>query len=473
MAKLWFLVAGYGLNVALTHLIAESTYGQYQTVARAVAVPNMVIIYTVMFAVSRPLSAEFDEGLPNYAAIRKNGLRLAGMLGLAASGTMFLIAPTLAGWWHDDTLAGPLRMVAPISIIYALYAVNIGTLNALRRFSSQATLDITMATLKTGFMAAAAALALGLTMVVAGFTAAAACALSLSVFLVAKARPKTTPTNAAPPMARFAAALIVFTAVLNLLQSSDLLILSSFSDTEELKKQTGYYSSAQLIAWVPYSLMNAVALVAFPFVASIAESGGAEQTRKYVGSVAMTAFTLLALMSAVAAAASQEVQSLLFPSAYSAASEHLQLLVFGFSGYSFANTVAWMCNSAGRNRPALAIVAVPLLTAVPLAFLLCPDQHAHGAALAVAIAGGAATVAGLTGLRVVFGVNPPWMHLLKLAAAVALTFGVGAVLQVQTSGLVGKLSIVGKLAALTVTFVGFAFVTKAVTVAQIRDLRRR
>ncbi len=473
LAKLWFLIAGYGLNVALTHLIAESTYGQYQTVARAVAVPNMVIIYTVMFAVSRPLSAEFDDGVPNYQAIRRHGLRLALVLGALASGTMFLAAPALAGWWNDDALTMPLRVVAPISLIYALYAVNVGTLNALRRFTSQASLDITMATLKAGFMAAAAALALGLTWVVAGFTTAAGCALALSVVLVVRARPKAQPTSEAPPMARFAAALIVFTAVLNLLQSSDLLILSSFSETEALKKQTGYYSSAQLVAWVPYSLMNAVALVAFPFVASFVKSGVTEETRGYVGSVATFGLSLLALMSAVAAAAAHEVQSLLFPSAYSAASDHLRLLVFGYSGYSFANTVAWMCNSAGRNRAALIIVSAPLLTAVSLAFILCPDLHAEGAAIAVVTAGSVATIIGLIALRSVFEVSPPWAHLAKLVAAVVLTLVVGAFVDVPTAGLVGKLAIVGKLALLTVVFVGFALATKAVTIAQIRGMIRR
>ncbi|MEM6989402.1 MAG: lipopolysaccharide biosynthesis protein [Myxococcota bacterium] len=472
LAKLWFLIAGYGLNVALTHLIAEGTYGQYQTVARAVAIPNMVIIYTVMFAVSRPLSAEFEDGVPNYDAIRRNGLRLAATLGILASGTMLLIAPFLADWWHDETLTTPLRVVAPISIIYALYAVNIGTLNATRRFSSQAMLDITMATLKTGFMAVAAAAALGLTFIVAGFTTAAGCALLLSLVLVARGRPTPKPASEAPPMAGFAAALILFTAVLNLLQSADLLILSSHSTTDALKAQTGYYSSAQLIAWVPYSLMNAVALVAFPFVASITESGDEEKTKKYVRAVAMTAFTLLAFMSVVAAAAAKEVQSLLFPSAYSAAAEHLQLLVFGFSGYSFANTVAWMCNSAGQKRAALAIVLVPLLTAVPLAYFLAETQHAHGAATAVITAGGAAAIAGLTGLRYVFGVQPPWMHLIKLAVAVAVVFFLGSVVQVPTSGLVGKLAIVGKLSILSLAFIGVAFGSKAVTVSQLRELRK-
>ncbi len=472
-AKLWFLVAGYALNVALTHLVSEATYGQYQTVARAIAVPNMVLIYTVMFAVSRPLASELPDGCPSYELVRRSGLRLALVLGCISTAGTLAIAPWLAQWWDDPGLTGPIRIVAPISLVYAVYAVNVGTLNALRRFGRQAALDITMATLKATLMGAAAALALGLSWIVAGFTAAAACVLGLSFALIRRVRPPTERrASSLEGLTRFAATLIVFTAIVNLLQSLDLLVLSSVSETAARKDAVGYYSSAQLIAWVPYSLMNAVALVAFPLVATVVGQGNAERTAEYVRVIATTTLTLLVFMSCIATAASTEIQSLLFPRAYSAAAGHLQLLVIGFSGYSFANNVAWVCNGAGHQRTALALVAVPLATVTTLTLLLCPTMHAHGAALSVVCAGGAAVVAALVVLRLRFSVHVPWLHLLKLAAAAAAVQVVATLLPVPTSGLVGKLAIVGKLAALSVVFVSLAFATRTVTLEQLKRLRR-
>lgn len=476
LAKLWFLVAGYALNVALTHLVTESIYGQYQTVARAVAVPNMVIIYTIMFATSRPLSEQLDDGCPAYVAIRRKAFRLALALGLLATAVTLALAPLLAGWWDDDTLVAPLCVVAPISLVYALYAVNVGTLNGTRRFSRQAALDVTMATLKAVLMSAAAVLALGLPAIVGGFTLAAAAALALSFVLVGRGRAGDTGA-AAPSMTGFAAALVLFTAALNLLQSVDLMVLSSASETAARKDAVGYYSSAQLIALVPYSLMNAAALVAFPFVASLAGRGqageGDERARSYIRATGATTLTLLALMSAIVAAAAPEVQRLLFPGAYATAASHLRLLVLGYSGYSFANTVAWICNSAGNRRAALVLVGVPLGTVVPLLLLLCPERHADGAALAVATAGSLAVVGALGVLHVVFRAAVPWAHLAKLALAVGVVLGLGHVLVVPTAGLVGKLAILGKLLGLGVAFVGVVLATRAVTVAQLRQLRSR
>lgn len=472
LAKLWFLVAGYALNVALTYFVTESLYGQYQTVARAVAVPNMVIIYTIMFATSRPLSEQLDDGCPSYVAIRRKAFRLALGLGAVATAITLALAPLLAGWWDDPLLVAPLCVVAPISLVYGVYAVNVGTLNGTRRFSRQAALDICMATLKAGLMVAAAALALGLPSIVGGFLAAALASLALSFLLVGRGGGLGGGRGPAPAMTGFAVSLVLFTAALNLLQSVDLLVLSSASETAARKDAVGYYSSAQLVALVPYSLMNAAALVAFPFVASLAGRGDDARARAYVQATATTTLALLALMSAVLAAAALEVQRLLFPGAYSAAASHLRLLVLGYSGYSFANTVAWICNSAGNRRAALALVVLPLATVVPLALVLCPTRHAEGAAIAVAVAGGLAVVGALVVLRVALRVTVPLLHVGKLALAVGVVLALGYALQVPTGGLVGKLAIVGKLGVLTAGFVAVVLVTRAVTVAQLRGLRR-
>ena len=86
-----------------------------------------------------------------------------------------------------------------------------------------------------------------------------------------------------------------------------------------------------------------------------------EKVRLYVGQTAKVCIVLLAFMASIASASSQDVQALLFPKAYGAAADELRLLVWGFSGYSFAVTSAWILNSAKRSRAAVVLVAAPLL----------------------------------------------------------------------------------------------------------------
>lgn len=473
-AKLWFLVAAYGLTIALTHLLSPEVYGRYYVVARLIAVPNMVIIYTVLFSVSRPLAAEFPYGFPSYDLIRARGLRLALGIGGPASLLVLLAAPAFARWLGDEAMATPIRVVAPISVVYALYAVNIGTLNAVRAFARQASLDISMATAKAGLMIAAAAAGMGLAATVGGFTAATFVVLILSTLMVRGLGSTASgeATGSRHSMATFAGLLIVFTGVVNLLQSADVLVLKAHA-TPATADAVGFYSSAEQVALVPYSLMNAVSLVAFPLVASIDVRAEPQKARAYLSGTIKVSLLILAFLSSVCSAASSEIQSLLFPRAYGAAASELRLLVWGFSGYSMAVTTAWILNSAKRSAAAIGVVSVPLLTVLVGTFVLTPTMFTMGAAIAVCIAGGIGMIVALLVLWRMYGAALPAVHIVKVLAAIAAVELVSAVWPtISTQGVAGKLLILVKLAALAVTFVAVAMGLRAVRLQELRELRR-
>jgi stage V sporulation protein B len=474
VAKLWFLVASYAISISLTHLVPAEVWGRYYVVARLIAVPNMVIIYTLLFSVSRPLAAQYEAGFPAYDGLRRRGLVLALGLGGLASLVFFLGAPVISGLLADDALTIPIRVVAPISLVYALYAVNIGTINAVRRFRRQAALDIAMATMKSGFIIAAAAAGLGLAATIGGFTLAAVAALLLSILLVAGVRPVTAGRERPiASVASFAGVLVLFTAVVNLLQSADVLLLKAFSQGHAQDEAVGFYASAQQVALVPYSLMSAMALLVFPLVASIDQQREPNRIRAYLSQTARVTVLILAFTSCVGSASASDIQALLFPDAYGTAARELRLLVWGFSGYSFAVTTAWVFNSAKRSRMAVLLVACPLVVVVVVALALVPRSFTGGAAIAVASAGAVATVAALILLRRSFGAAVPLAHLLKLAAAVsAVELVAWAWPAMSTAGLMGKLAIVGKLAVLSGVFVTVVALTRAVTKTELVELRR-
>ncbi len=468
-AKLYFLLAAYVTTLVLARVIDASTLGQYNVVARLIAVPNMVIVQTVMFAVSRPMAGQYDDGTPSYTALRRRGTRIALVLGGGASFVFFLAAPVLGEVLNDTDLVAPIRYVAPISAVYGLYAVNIGTLNATRRFTWQAALDIFMATSKAGLIIVGASLGLGLAMTIGGFTVAAALSLCLSVVFVWFNRPQKVvrPSAQAPPMAAFAGVLILFTLGMNLLLLVDLFVLKKYAVTDAQNHAVGLYSSAQLVALIPYSLMNAVSLVMFPLIATLSASKDTERIRRYVTETAKVTILLLALMAAVASASAYEIQELLFPAEYAAGASDLGLLVWGYSGYSFAVTSAWILNSSGRSKVAIGLVTVVLVTVATLTLLWVPEQGNRGAAMAVVVAGGVGVVVAFAALRGVFGARAPLPYLVKIVAAT-----IAVVLLGQLWSAHGFVMIVAKLAAMTVVFVGIIWGSRAVTVAQLKELRR-
>jgi stage V sporulation protein B len=177
-------------------------------------------------------------------------------------------------------------------------------------------------------------------------------------------------------------------------------------------------------------------------------------------------------MSAVASASSAEVQALLFPKAYGTAASELRLMVWGFSGYSFAVTTAWVFNSIKRSKMALVLVTAPLLLVVVLTNVLVPQMFTFGAAVAVAVAGGVAVLVSLWALHHQLGAAVPLPHVLKVAAAVAAVELVARLWPaLSTAGIVGKVFILAKLGVLAAVFAGVVAATRAVTLREVRELR--
>lgn len=470
LAKLFFLIAGYAVSIALTHLVPAATFGDYTVVSQIIAIPNMVLIQTLLFAVSRPLSAEFGAGFPSYDALRRRGFRLAVVLGGVVAAVFLFGADLIAARLKDPALATPLRAVGPIPLVYAAYAVNVGTLNAVRRFHLQAALDMFMAATKTGLIVVAAALGLGLADILGGFTLASLLAFGLSIAFVTRSRPPSAGHGNAPlpRMAEFTGLLLLFTAGVSLLQALDLLLLKIFTTTAAQKDAVGFYSSANLVARVPYSMMAAVSLVMFPLIASLHATSDRAQIQRYVTATAKVSVFLLCFMSSVGAGAAPEIQRLLFPAAYSAASDELRLLVWGLSGYSLTVTTAWIFNSSERSRVALALIAAPLAVVAAIGATLVPTQFTTGAATAVAIGGAAGALASLVALARGFGARLPATFLLKLAAAIGMVE-----LAARAFAPTGKLLIVAKLVLLVAVFLGVTAATRAVTPAELRDLRKK
>ena len=208
--------------------------------------------------------------------------------------------------------------------------------------------------------------------------------------------------------------------------------------------------------------------------AAIAAIDGQQRAkvRLYVTQTAKVTVVLLAFMSAVGSCCAREIQMLLFPSAYASVASELRLMVWGFSGYSLAVTVAWILNSAKRPRLAVTLVAVPLVVVVAGAQLLVPSQFTGGAAWAVAAAGLAAAIAALLALRTSFGAQLSLAQLLRIGVCVALVELLAWLWPVtSTAGLVGKLAIVAKLVVLAIAFVVAALGTRVISVAELRGLR--
>ncbi len=382
-AKVYFIVVGYGIQLALPRLWSEETFGLYSTAMQAVSILNNVLIVATVQSVSK-----FTSEAPERAAgTLRQALGLQLVVGAVLGGTLWLLAPAVARRVLLDTQLQPLlRTAAVVVFAYALYAAMVGALNGLQRFGRQAALDATFSTLRATGIVGAAALGFGALGALTGFASAAVGILLVALAVVGLGRRPERPW----PLRRwfaFVAPLAAYHLFLNLVMMSDLLVLkrtvaelvaaaaadpgvaSAGRDAASLaaaagSRYAGLYRAAQMFAFVPYQLMLSMTFVVFPAVSRATAAGDREGARRAVAGAMRFSFLVLLAVAAPLAGAADGVMRLAYPEHYLQAAPALGILVFGLVAFTLFVLSATMLNGAGRPMLAAAIAAFGLVVVV-------------------------------------------------------------------------------------------------------------
>jgi len=403
-AKLWFLVSGYALVFALARLLRREgvgEFGDYRVVAAVVNPLNAVLITGTLQAVSRFVAADPART----AAVRAAAWRVQAGLALLLGGGLFLGAPALARFLHDDALAPRFRLVVPVVVAYAFYAVEVGTLNGRRRFAPQAALDVTFSTLKLAAMIALAALGFGVEGALIGFSIAAVAILPVSMAL---ARPRegerVGPPCASADLFRFQAALLAFTLGVSLFLHSDLFLVKRLASGDR-DAAAAWYSAAQDLARAPYQALVGGLLALFPVTARAAAAGDRAEARRSFEAAARYGFLFVLGTETLLAADPRGAVRVLFPERFLPAASALPILSGAMAVFALFMIAATAVTGLGRGRLAAAMAGTTLVVSVACGALLVPRLGRSGAALG-ALAGASAgllwagsTVARLLGAR--------------------------------------------------------------------------
>lgn len=381
-AKLYFIVAGYIVQLALPRLLGSPTeFGLYSSAMSLTSIVTNVLIAATIQTVSKRVS----EAPSHAPAILRQGLMLqllvGGVLGLVA----LVIAEPLAKQVMLDPLQAPLFRISSIVIVcYALYATIVGAINGQQLFAKQAALDMTYTTLRTLGIVGTAALGFGVIGAASGFAGAAVLVLLAALFTVGMGgRDGAVPFDLGAWL-RLLAPLWLYQLCLNLMLQVDLALLKSnvaavaigqgqaaavAADTAS--HYAGLYRAAQTFAFVPYQLIISVTFVVFPMVSQAVSSGDSAATKSYVnGAMRFSLLVLLAIAAPVSGAAAG-VMRLAYPGAYLGGAEALAVLALGMVAFALFVIGATILSGAGYAKRAagIAVTAVVIVVAGNIALV--------------------------------------------------------------------------------------------------------
>ncbi|MFW5740473.1 MAG: lipopolysaccharide biosynthesis protein, partial [Myxococcota bacterium] len=279
----------------------------------------------------------------------------------------FFFAPVYAQFQGAPHIVRPLQVVSLVVLFYGLYAPLVGALNGQRKFTKQAALDITYATLRTiGLLGLGWLFAKGEQGVLGaciGFAAAA-----MLIFPVAlKTTGLGTAGSAGPTVKQhllFIAPVALGQIFLQLLMQSDISVLGHFASklvvaqgmTGELAREAsdeivGVYRACQLFAFLPFQLLITLTFIMFPMLAKAKAEQDKDAVAAFVRTGMRLAFVFACVMVGTVSSLAPQVLHLLFPHEVGQrGGEALRILALGQGAFSIFYIETTVLTSLGRER---------------------------------------------------------------------------------------------------------------------------
>lgn len=483
-AKISFVLVGLVQQIVFPRVLDDAGYGAVSRILGVVSILNNVIVATSLQGVSRTVAAA--RGGTQEQAFR-TVLQIHVVIALVASVSFALLAGQIASWIEAPEAATPLRIAAAVVLCYGVYAPLVGSLNGRRRFLDQAGLDIFYGISRTAAMVLGAFLfarllgADGVLGAIIGFATAAAVIVPVALWRSGIGK----PGSGVPTLKEYLSFLLpVFVAQggLNLLLQADLLLLSSAAgeyartmnlSPKEADKLLGPYRASQLFGFLPYQLLMSVQFVLFPLLSKASAEGDKEAVRNLTRSGVRTALILAGLIGGSIASIAPQLMRLVFPEPIAEqAVPFVRFYALGLVTLSILGVSSSALASLRRERWSVGLTWLGVVLVVGSVLMLRP-QSGWGATLLMWTAystAGAIAVASVVGAIMLWRaaggfVNP--LSLLRVAAAVAVTFGVGVMLPYKGKVLVPAYGVV---VALTYVFVLIA--TRELTGADLALLKK-
>ena len=464
LAKLWFMVSGYGIYFALPRLMSKEEFGLYQIVTTGmVSIINAVIVTGTYQTVSKFISQEEDKA----NAIKSKALRLQTLVGGSITLVFFLLAPVIASFLNDARLTNYFRLASLITLAYSFYSVFTGYFNGKRKFLTQAALDATYSTLKLIFIVALAWLGYGVAGAVGGFALASAAVLLISAAVAGKG--SEAVEIQVSRLFRFQAFLLLFTLVLNLLQKVDLILIKALSspDARLASENAGDYGAAINVANITYQVIISVTFVIFPLVSQATFAGDRARTQSYISNTLRYTLMIMALTATLFSANASAVLRVIYPDEYQAGSRALSVVAFGMLFFGLLYVITTIISASGRPIVSLIIGTVTLATSVVLNAVLIPSLGLVGAAIGTTSAMFAGAFSGAAYLFLKFGPPMPALSLARIALSSGLVYAASVVVK-PTS----KLAIVVQLAVLFLIYLGALLITREIGSDDLKTVRK-
>ena len=458
-----FLICGYGIQVIITRFLSPTDYGTWGVLTAVLVWFELTIISgfpkgVTKFIAESPLIEQDEVFFRSYL--------VQLLVGLVLGAVLFGVAHPLAALWDTADLRLLLQISALDIPLYGLYFENMAVLNGKHQFRKMFFLQAFYSIAKLTLIIVLVASGFGLEGAAWGNVLASLAACLVSQTFVGLPKIPAQKNFYISRLIAFCIPSTLFVVLFALIQRADFLMLKTLTS---LPRILGFYWAAQLLARVPYFLIEGTSKKLFSL---LSESYGHKdwQTARISFSEYMhLTFLIFGLVVSVTLGCANDIILLLFPKDYEQIAHVLRILIVVNSLTALMYIFSQVLFSVSQEKKALGGVSLLVLLSGTLCWILIPWKGEYGAA-------GAALITFFLGSVLFYRLLPTQLKggfdirfTAKLLIAGTLTVIIGWILPTGTIPL-----ILLKLTAVTLLYALSLFALREpMALSAIRMLRRR
>ncbi|HEX5132272.1 MAG TPA: flippase [Candidatus Krumholzibacteria bacterium] len=396
------VAAAFAVSWIIARFSGPTVWG---SVSWAMAFATQVLIVAKLgldLGASR-LASEYGVSKPGaLRTLMSTGSNLRLALALPTSVLTYFLAPTVAGWFHNDALVWPVRISAGVIFCASIYEFQEQFLIGLNRHATVSRVRLVMLLVRVLATAGVVAAGLGVVALLLGYIAAWVVGIVAFWFLLRRFLPEAGPDDGDRAKIRrrllaMSIPLAISSASVTIYSQMDKLVLGYFDPLEEV----GQYSIARAVMEV--SLFPAFAFVTTlrPALAARYSRGDMADCARLLRRSLRIALVAGVLFASVFVAMAVPLLSLVYSDQYRYAGELMAMFAWVVVIRSMGALVLPALLAADRIRTYAWLTAGAAVLNFGLNVVLIPRMHSRGAILATIISYGLLL---LFGMREVFGI---------------------------------------------------------------------
>lgn len=418
IAKIYFMVMGYVMQLLMGHFLTKSQIGIFHYINSIISPINMVMVQGGIQTTSHFI-ARRDQDRRRFWPI----LLMFFLISLVIFLLVQIAAPWLSVWLMKGRQYTPfLRIGSVIFLTYGIYAVFIGYLNGSRQFKRQAFFDMGFSTLKIVMIFGMLLSGLGVYGLIGGW-AIAACFIMCIAFFIVKDSSKDQKIIPWKKVGRYALPILGYQAVFYCLLNIDTWILGGLSSSGEVLENGGNYLSITVLAKIPFQVILSLTFILFPLIAKSSLKDQSAESAGYIIRSIRYALMLALPFVAVLIARPEFFLQLIYGGAFIQNSLELRILTPGMvmlALFVLCNTVIV---ATGTPKIAFILTSITLGISGGLNLILIPQIGITGAAIASAIAFSLGFMIGWLYLKRIYQIQFPLKTVVRVCLIIALGYG--------------------------------------------------